>query len=154
MKIIATFLFILLVQFANAANIQSGLSKLSPPSGPLLISDSWTNATKGDEPTILVYMIIENKRVDSDYLLSAETEIADKVELRSILKEEDLFGSKEKPIIEIPPQSQVSVQPGTNYEIKLIGLKQPLPVMRKFVISLKFERAGTVKAEVSVRKAN
>jgi copper(I)-binding protein len=145
MRIIAAFLFILLVPFANAGGSLSG---------PFSISDAWTYTTKGDEPTILVYMIIENKQNSIDYLLSAETDVADRVELHTTLKEEDLFGSKEKPIIEIPPQSQVVIQPRTNYEIKLIGLKQPLPDRRTFVMSLKFERAGTIKVEVSVRKTN
>lgn len=96
---------------------------------------------------------IKNAGKEADQLLSAKTQVADKVEIHEMTMSGEVMKMRPLNSIEIPAGGEVSVAKGNpnGYHLMLLGLKQPLKDGDRFPVWLTFKQAGEVKVEVFVQ---
>lgn len=97
------------------------------------------------------YLVLKNNGRKSDRLLSASTEIAEKVELRAHSGTGDTPTTRSVESIEIPAGGEVRLEPGGPY-LLLQNLKQPLEEGQHFAVALRLERAGKITVDMWVQK--
>jgi len=98
------------------------------------------------------YMRIVNHGGTDDRLVSAATDVADKVELHRTVMEGDRMTMQPVPAVEVPARGEAVLEPG-GLHVMLIGLTRKLEEGDSFPLRLTFEREGTVELTVEVRKA-
>lgn len=106
------------------------------------ITEAWTRAS-GNAMNAPVYLHIVSAK-DPDKLVGAEVTMAGKVELR-----DEMGRATPVPAIDIPAGGTVNFGPGGKY-LNLVGLKAPLKEGDSFLLTLKFDKAGTSSAAVKV----
>lgn len=119
--------------------------------GALTINDAWGRpGLAGNNSAI--YLVIDNTTNQDDTLLSAECEVAEKVELH--LSSMDAAGH-----MSMQPQEKISIPAGQKIELKpgglhimLIGLKEELQSGQKINAALVFEKAGKINLEVDIKE--
>jgi periplasmic copper chaperone A len=115
------------------------------------IGEGWTRAAAGDA-TAAIYLKIASVK-DADRLVGIDVAIAAKAELR----EETSQNGGGKPLaaqtLDIPAGTTVEFKPGGRY-LALSGLKAPLSEGESFLITLKFDKAGTQNMPVKVLGAS
>jgi copper(I)-binding protein len=102
--------------------------------------------------TGVVYLTLMNDGREADRLISAESDVAETVELHQTKMEGDVM--KMQPIpegVEVPAGGRVEFKPGS-YHIMLIGLKRDLKVGDRFTMTLEFEKSGALTVESEVRQ--
>jgi periplasmic copper chaperone A len=109
--------------------------------GAVEIGHPWTRPT--DARLGAAYCVLAIKGDAADTLSSAETPIAQRVELRSAAGEA-VHG------LEIAPGRPVVLRPGKAY-LALVGLKQPLKLGESFPLTLRFDVAGEITVTVMVQ---
>lgn len=108
--------------------------------GAVEIGHPWarpTNAQLG-----AAYCVLAIRGDAADKLSSAETPVAQKVELRSAAGEA-------VPAIEVDPKRPIVLRPGKPY-LALVGLKRPLKLGDSFPLTLRFDIAGEIAVTVMV----
>lgn len=95
------------------------------------------------------YLSLDNQGTSGDRLLSASADVSQSVQLHSMAMDGDVMRMRQVEGIELPAGKKVELKPG-GLHIMFIGLKAPLKAGDKFPLTLKFERAGEVKVQVSV----
>lgn len=98
------------------------------------------------------YLSLDNQGTSADRLLSASADVSQSVQIHSMAMEGDVMRMRQVEGIELPAGKKVELKPG-GLHIMFIGLKAPLKAGDKFPMTLKFERAGEVKVQVSVEAA-
>jgi copper(I)-binding protein len=96
------------------------------------------------------YLVLKNGGHRSDKLLSASTEIAEKVELHAYGKASDTPTMRRVDTVEIPAGGEVRLEPGGSH-LMLIGVKKPLEEGQHFPIVLEFEHAGKITVDMVVQ---
>ena len=104
-----------------------------------------------DGATSRGYLVLRNTGRKPDKLLTASTEIAQKVELRAGGEMGDASTAHPVQSIEIPADGEVRLKPNGPH-LMLIDLEQPLEEGQHFWIVLEFERAGKISVEMFVQK--
>lgn len=107
----------------------------------------------GSQNGAVYFKGIQNKGKEADQLLSAKTQVADKVEIHEMTMSGDVMKMRPLSSIEIPAGGEVSVAKGNpnGYHLMLLGLKKPLKDGDRFPVWLTFKQAGEVKVEVYVQ---
>jgi copper(I)-binding protein len=108
-------------------------------------------AARASIPNGAVFMKLMNEGNQDDLLLSAESEVAEAVELHeSKMDENEVMKMSPVPNIPVPAGETVTLEPG-GLHVMLMGLKEELAPGDKFSLTLNFERAGpqTIEVEVS-----
>jgi len=108
--------------------------------GSVEIGHPWARPT--DAPLGAAYCILAAKGESADTLSSAETPVAERVELRNAAGEA-------VPAIEIPAGRPVVLRPGKPY-LALVGLKRSLKLGDSFPLTLRFDLAGEIAVTVLV----
>jgi copper(I)-binding protein len=85
----------------------------------------------------------------ADRLLGGSTPVAEHLELHTMAMEGDVMRMRQVERIELPAGKRVELKPG-GLHLMFIGLKQPLAAGAKVPVTLKFEKAGEVKVEMTV----
>jgi copper(I)-binding protein len=108
------------------------------------ITEAWTRAS-GNAMNAPIYLHIVSAK-DADKLIGVEVSAADHVELK-----DDQAGGRASPMapIDIPPGGTVNFSPGGRY-LNLVGLKAPLKEGDSFILTLKFDKAGTSSTSVKI----
>ncbi len=114
------------------------------------LDNVWSRAAMAGR-TGVVYLTITATGAP-DTLLGASSPVAAKAELHESVDDNGVM--KMRPIASLPvvPGTPVKLQPG-GYHIMLIDLTHALTAGESFPITLNFEKAGAVTAQVSVQKA-
>jgi copper(I)-binding protein len=106
------------------------------------ITEAWTRAS-GNATTAAIYLHIVSAK-DADRLTGVEVKMADKIELK------DAMGrSGPLQAVDIPAGGTVNFAPNGQY-LNLVGLKAPLKEGDSFLITLKFDKAGTSSTAVKI----
>jgi copper(I)-binding protein len=108
--------------------------------GPIEIGHPWARPTDARLGT--AYCVLAVKGDEADTLASAETPVAERVELRNAAGEA-VYG------IEIASGQPVVLRPGKPY-LALAGLKRSLKLGDSFPLTLRFEVAGEITVTVLV----
>jgi hypothetical protein len=99
-----------------------------------------------------VFMTLKNEGREADRLLSAQTDVAQVVEIHETVLEGDVAKMQQvSGGIEVPAQGQVELKPG-GYHIMLIGLLHDLAVGDRFAVTLDFEKSDDLTIEAEVRQ--
>ena len=99
-----------------------------------------------------VYMKLLNTGREADRLISAQTDVAEVVEIHETRMEGDVMMMQMlRDGLEIPAQGEVELKPG-GYHVMLIGLKQDLKEGDQFTVVLEFAKSGTMTVEPKVRQ--
>jgi len=106
------------------------------------ITEAWARAS-GNATSAPLYLHIVSAK-DADRLTGVEVHMADKIEIK------DAMG-RAGPVqaIDIPAGGTVNFAPNGQY-LNLVGLKAPLKEGDSFLITLKFDKAGTSSAAVKI----
>jgi copper(I)-binding protein len=95
------------------------------------------------------YMTIVNGAATADRLLRAESPVAARVELHTVIKEGDVMRMREVPAIDVPANGKATLAPG-GLHVMLMELKAPLKAGDTAAITLVFEKAGRVEVAVPI----
>ena len=137
----------------------SALSLLLALSAPVLAADTVTIKVEGawareSPPTVTngaAYMTLVNTGKETDRLIDASGEVSAAVELHTHLMEGGMMKMRQIKAIEVNPGKPTALGPG-GLHIMLIDLKKPLVAGQTFPLRLRFEKAGEIPVEVTVRK--
>lgn len=121
--------------------------------GPKIeVEGAWARPSPKMAGAGAAYMVLKNGGNEADRLLSAETRVAEAVELHeSFMDENDVM--KMRPVeggaIEVPAGGQVELKPG-GLHIMIINLAEPLETGTTIPLALTFEKSGKIEVEVAV----
>jgi hypothetical protein len=110
------------------------------------ITEAWARAS-GTATAAPVYFHIVSAK-DPDKLLGVDAAMAQKVELH-----DEMGRAAPVPAIDVPAGGTVNFSPGGRY-LNLVGLKAPLKEGDSFILTFKFDKAGTSSTAVKVLGAN
>ena len=121
----------------------------SPAMAQVTVVDGWSRATAPGAKIAAGYMTIKNAAKTPDKLLSASSPAAEKVETHVTVKEGDIFRMREVKGYDIPAGGSFELKPGGAH-LMLVNVKAPLKEGDKVPLTLHFEHAGQMKAELRV----
>ena len=110
------------------------------------VTEAWTKAS-GTATTVPIYLHIVSAK-EPDRLLSVDAAMANHVELHDD-SPQATARVMPAPIVDIPGGATVNLGPGGRY-LTLVGLKAPLKEGESFLLTLKFDKAGTSSTSVKV----
>jgi copper(I)-binding protein len=106
------------------------------------ITEAWTRAS-GNATAAPIYLHIVSAK-DADRLTGVEVKMADKIEVK-----DEMGRSAPLQAVDIPAGGTVNFAPNGRY-LNLVGLKAPLKEGDSFLITLKFDKAGTSSTAVKI----
>jgi copper(I)-binding protein len=106
------------------------------------ITEAWARAS-GNATTAPIYLHIVSAK-DPDKLLGVDVSIAGKIELK-----DEMGRATPVPAIDVPAAGTVNFAPGGRY-LNLVGLKAPLKEGESFIVTFKFDKAGTSSTAVKI----
>jgi periplasmic copper chaperone A len=115
------------------------------------VGQPWARATPAGASTGAVYLTITNKSQEMDRLLSASSDVADKLQIHEmkvvngVMEMREITGG-----LSVSAGGSVELKPGS-YHIMLSGLKKPLKAAETIPLTLDFEKAGKVSITVPIR---
>jgi copper(I)-binding protein len=114
------------------------------------VTHPWAMPTELDATSAPVYMRIDDI-VDNDRLLSANTNIAERVELRAGAVMDAGTGADNGLLtaIDLPATGSISLLPETTHLV-LVNLAAPLQWQRSYPLTLVFEKAGIIEVMISI----
>lgn len=146
MRILLLAIAVLLAAFAAQPVSAHDITK-----GDLVISAPWSRATPAGSPVAAGYLVIMNKGLSAERLVSFATDLAGQPEVHEMTNEGGVM--KMRPLTKglvIPAGATVKLEPG-GYHLMLLKLKKPLTAGQRYKATLVFEKAGQVEVEFEVR---
>lgn len=152
------FLFILLLSpvllgaqslFTSPEALAAGDSDNGNGTDGIVVEKVYSYALPEPVKNGAVFMTIKNTGAESDFLVKATAEIADRVELHTHKHVEGIMQMREVEKIEIPAGKAHSLQPMGDH-VMIFGLKDPLTSGSNFSMTLHFEKAGPEQVVVKV----
>jgi len=115
------------------------------------IENPWSRATPGGAKVGAGYMVLNNKAGKPDRLVSASSPAAERVETHLHIKEGEVMRMREVKGYDIPAKGRFELKPGGAH-LMFMNIKAPFKDGDRIPVTLKFERAGDVKAALRVGK--
>lgn len=139
-----------------AAALALGLAALSAHAhefklGMLTVEHPYARVTAPGQPVGGAFMTIANGGAD-DRLLSVSSDVAKSVELHMMAMKGDVMQMRQVDAIDLKAGQRVELKPG-GYHVMFMGLKAPLKAGDSVPVTLKFEKAGELKVDVTVEAA-
>ncbi|MGZ8364527.1 MAG: copper chaperone PCu(A)C [Caulobacteraceae bacterium] len=135
----------LIIGLALLALTASAAQAHEVKAGDLTLSNLQVRASLGSNPNTAAYLTIANAGAKPDRLLSASCACAAKVEAHQTMMHGGMSMMMAAPAVAIPARGSVSFTPG-GLHLMVTGLKAPLKDGGMQEFTLRFERAGAVKA--------
>lgn len=120
----------------------------APASAQVSIENPWARATPPGAKVGGGFMKIVNKGA-ADRLVGASSEVAARVETHVHRHENGVMKMIEVPGFDVPAGGSVELKPGGAH-LMFMELKRALKAGERVAVTLKFEKAGEVKAEFAV----
>jgi periplasmic copper chaperone A len=121
----------------------------TPALAQLQIEKPWARATAPGARVAGGFMVIRNAGAAGDRLVSASSPAAAKVELHVTSNDNGVMKMREVPGYDVPAKGAFELKPGGAH-MMFMDIKQPFKEGDKVPVTLKFEKAGEVKAEFQV----
>lgn len=119
--------------------------------GSLEISHPTVRATPPNAPVSGGYLTIKNTGSDADRLIGGSAAFAGKVEVHEMKMDGDVMKMREvEGGLEIPAGGEVVLKPG-GLHIMFMKLSERMTEGEKRMVTLEFEKAGTVELEFAVK---
>lgn len=119
----------------------------------LSVEDAYVRATPPNSKNSAAFMVIKNTGKQEVKLLSASSDIAERVELHTHTKVEGMMKMRQVEEIMIKGESSVSLQPG-GYHVMFLNLKQPLAEGQSVALSLYFDNGEQIRLDAPIKKIN
>jgi hypothetical protein len=116
----------------------------------LQVADAWARPGQAGGNSA-IYLVINNPLANADTLLSASTAVAETVELHISKMEDGMMVMEQQENVPIAAKSKVTFEPG-GLHVMLIGLKNDLKAGDSFQATLRFEQAGDLSVDVTVKE--
>lgn len=129
---------------ALAAGIAFAQSK-----GDLQLEKPWARATPPGASVGGGYLVIRNKGAAGDRLVGVSSPVSARMEMHEMAMERDIMRMREVKGFDVPAKGSVELKPG-GFHLMFIDLKAPLKPGDKVPVTLRFEKAGEIKAELEV----
>ena len=129
--------------------ISSVGASLAQSKGDLQLEKPWARATVPGASVGGGYLVIRNKGVAGDRLVGATSPVSALVEIHEMAMEKDVMRMREVKGVDVPAKKAVEFKPG-GYHLMFMELKAPLKAGDKVPVTLRFEKAGELKAEFAV----
>ena len=113
------------------------------------IEKPWMRATAPGAKVAAGYMSVRSKSGSPDRLVGASSPVAARVETHVHIKDGEIMRMREVKALDIPAKGTLELKPGATH-LMFVDIKQPLKEGDKVPVTLKFEKAGEVKAEFNV----
>lgn len=124
---------------ANAETVQPALS----------VHKAYAYATSSVQKNGAVFLEINNKSADEFKLISADSAVANKVELHTHSHDNGIMQMREVSHYNIPSNSDLILEP-MGHHIMLMGLKQPLKTGDTFMLTLNFEHGKPIPTKILI----
>ena len=119
----------------------------APAFAQVKVEGAWARPTVAGQQGGGGFMTLHSERADR--LLGGTTPVAERFELHSMAMQGDVMQMRQVDSIALAAGQRVELKPG-GLHVMFIGLKQPLALGSKVPVTLRFERAGEVKVEMTV----
>lgn len=139
----------MLRRFLLLAALAAPSAALAQGNSPLRIEQPFARATAPTARAGGAYMTIVNSGASPDRLVRAESAVAARVELHTVIKDGDVMRMREVPGIDVPANGKAMLAPG-GFHIMLMELKAPLKAGDSAAITLVFEKAGRIEVAVPI----
>ena len=117
--------------------------------GDLQVDKPWARATVPGATVGGGYLVIRNKGPAADRLVGAASGVAARVEIHEMAMDKDVMRMREVKGVDVPAKGAVEFKPG-GYHLMFMELKGQLKPGEKVPVTLRFEKAGEVKADFVV----
>ena len=114
------------------------------------VEQPWTRATPPGAKVGAGFMRLRNAGA-ADRVVGASSPVAGRIEMHVTLREGDVMKMREMKSFEIPAGGSFELKPGGAH-LMLLDLKRPLKKGEKVPLTLKLEKGGEVKAELTVEE--
>ncbi len=119
--------------------------------GELEISGAWARATPPGSKNGGAFLTVANHGMAADKLVSAASDVANRVELHNHINDNGVMRMRQVPFIPVPMHGKAELKPGS-YHVMFMGLKAPLKEGSMVMVKLTFEKAGDVMVHMPVLK--
>lgn len=140
---------LLAVLAIGCAGFATCVDALAQGKGDLQIDKPWARATVPGASVGGGYLVVRNNGASADRLVGATTPAASRVEIHEMAMEKDVMRMREVRGVDVPAKGAVEFKPG-GYHLMFMELKAPLKPGAKVPVTLRFEKAGEVKADFAV----
>lgn len=137
------------LRLASVAALVLGSVLALPALAQISIEKPWARATPPGASVGGGFLTVTNQGAAPDRLIGASSPVAAKTEIHEMKMEKDVMRMHEVKGIDVPAHGQVELKPG-GYHLMFQQLKAPLKEGQKVPVTLKFEKAGEVRAELAV----
>ncbi len=117
--------------------------------GPIEISNAWARASTGSNGAGAAYFEIRNHGRHADRLVSAKTDVSRTASLHAGIIKDNIMRRERVEGLEVQAHGRATLKPG-GHHVMLMGLAKPRMKGHSFLLSLTFERAGTVTVKVAI----
>jgi copper(I)-binding protein len=149
MKNLITLAAALLLAWLSASP-SAPASAAAAAAGRVVTEAGWTRAMPAGASVSAGYLRIRNTGSAADRLVTASSSAAKSVELHATSMVDGNMQMRQVEQLELAPGAVVDLSPG-GMHLMLIGLAKPLKVGDVITVTLQFERAGRVTAQLRVR---
>lgn len=118
--------------------------------GNLTVAHPWARATPGAVKNSAAFFTIENKGA-ADKLIGVSGDVAREIQIHTMITEAGVMKMREVKSLDVPANGKLELKPG-GLHVMLIGLKDGLKDGTSFPLTLKFEKAGEVRVNVTAEK--
>jgi hypothetical protein len=118
--------------------------------GDVVVSNAWIRASAPMQVNGAGYAAIQSKSAQADRLLSATADVAERVELHTIITENGVAQMRQVTGIDIPAGGTVNLAPG-GFHVMFVKLKQPFVEGKTVPIKFTFEKAGAIMVNFEVK---
>jgi copper(I)-binding protein len=149
----AVALIRLLALAAGIAGVSASVASAQNATPPIKVDDAFARAMPPGARTAGAYLAIENRGTQPDRLVSARSPRAAAVELHQTSEQGGVMRMRPVEAVPIAPGQSVKLTPG-GLHLMLIDPKPPLKEGEHIPVTLRFERAGDVGVDVTVRSTS
>jgi hypothetical protein len=119
--------------------------------GSLSIQHPWSRETAVGQKVGGGFMVITNAGKAEDKLVSASTPVAAEVQLHTMTMDGGVMRMRQvEGGIVVPAKGKLELKPGS-FHVMFMGLKRPLAKGERFPVTLRFQKAGTIKVDFAVQ---
>ena len=118
--------------------------------GDIQVRHPWSRATAPGAKVAAGYMEIRNNGKQADRLLSAQTPVAQRVELHVTRQEGDVMRMRQVQAYDIPARERLELRPSGPH-LMLVDIARPLKKGERVPMKLRFERAGEIEVQLEVQ---
>ncbi len=116
----------------------------------IAVEDAYVRLMPPTQTVTGAFMVLKNASDDDRAVVSAESDVADKVELHTHQHENGVMKMRQVDQIEVPAGGETVLKPG-GFHIMLIGLKQPLTLGQMVEIQMNMDDGSSTQVHAEVK---